>query len=76
MVDRAFAKVLRESRQAAGLTQEALAELSDLDRSYISEIERCLKVPSLTTVWRLAQALNLPLGELMTRVEVELGGHR
>ena len=75
MVDRAFAKVLRESRQAAGLTQEALAELSDLDRSYISEIERCLKVPSLTTLWRLARALNLPLHEMMARVEAELGEH-
>lgn len=74
MVVSAFAKALRESRQAAGLTQEALAELSDLDRSYISEIERCLKVPSLTTLWRLARALDLPLHELMARVEAELGG--
>jgi transcriptional regulator with XRE-family HTH domain len=52
-----FGRRLREIRTERGLTQAALAQASGLIDTYISDMERGLKVPSLTTVLRLAGAL-------------------
>src|SRR5260370_24598880 len=55
-----FAEVLRRQRQAAGLTQEGLAERARLSARAISDLERGLKVtPHATTVHLLVQALGL-----------------
>jgi len=53
----AFARNLRAIRQAQGLSQEALAELAELHRTYISSVERCERNITLDTVERIAGAL-------------------
>jgi transcriptional regulator with XRE-family HTH domain len=53
-----FGQRLRELRQARNVTQDALALTSGLTKAYISDMERGLKVPSLTTILRLAVALD------------------
>ena len=53
-----FGRRLREIRQKRGMTQEALAQAAGTAGPYISDMERGLKVPSLTTVLRLALALD------------------
>ena len=60
-----FGRRLRELRKARGLTQEALAESADLSGNYISDLELGLKVPSLTILVRLSQALDLATPELV-----------
>lgn len=50
---------LRRHRDLAGLSQERLAELSDLDRTEISLLERGLRMPRLDTLVSLARGLNL-----------------
>jgi len=60
-----FGRRLRELRKARGLTQEALAESSDLSGNYISDLELGLKVPSLTILVRLSQALDVGTCELV-----------
>lgn len=60
-----FGRRLRELRKERGLTQEALAESSDLSGNYISDLELGLKVPSLTILVRLSQALNIATPELV-----------
>lgn len=60
-------KALREKR---GLSQEKLANsdrLGDatMTTNYLSDLERGVKVPSLTTVLKLAHALDVPPGELL-----------
>lgn len=53
-----FGLRLREVRQGRNVTQDALAVTSGLTKAYISDMERGLKVPSLTTILRLALALD------------------
>lgn len=60
-----FGRRLRELRKARGLTQEALAESADLSGNYISDLELGLKVPSLTILVRLSQALDIPTTDLL-----------
>ncbi|MCL5278429.1 MAG: helix-turn-helix transcriptional regulator [Planctomycetes bacterium] len=68
----AFADVLRQLRERAGLSQEALAAKSGLDRTYISLLERGQRQPTLKTLARLAEALNMSLAALAKRVEDRL----
>lgn len=61
-----FGRRLRELRQSRDLTQEALAEAADLSGNYISDLELGLKVPSLTIIVRLSQALDIGSADLLT----------
>jgi transcriptional regulator with XRE-family HTH domain len=61
-----FGRRLRELRQSRDLTQEALAEAADLSGNYISDLELGLKVPSLTIIVRLSQALDIGAADLLT----------
>lgn len=69
---RAFGLAIRKLRIARGLTQEELGFESELTRAYISSIELDQKLPSITTIAKLAKAFNLSLSELMKLVEMEL----
>lgn len=55
----AFAQVLKELRKEQKLTQEDLASLIQSDRSFISQMERGLKQPSLYTLYKLSKALKV-----------------
>ncbi len=63
----AFGRVLRELRHARGLSQEQLAALGDFDRTYPSLLERGLRTPTLTVVFRLAEVLGMPASALVAR---------
>lgn len=56
-LQRAFGAVVQLRRTRAGLSQEALAERADLTRNYVSDLERGLKSPTLSTVEALSRAL-------------------
>ena len=60
---------VRRVRQVRGYSQERLAELADLDRAYLSGLERGLRNPTLDTMTRLAKALEVPLHELVLEAE-------
>lgn len=64
-----FGTVVRQLREARGWSQERLAGHADLNRSYMGEIERAAAMPSLATAAKLAQALGVPLSELISRCE-------
>ena len=59
-----LAENMRAAREARGLTQEALALEAEVDRTYVSQIERSVCNPSLRVVYQLATVLKLPLSEL------------
>lgn len=65
----ALALELKARRQELGLTQEDLAGRCNLDRPYISLIEVARKQPTLSVLYRLAEALELPLGSFMGRIQ-------
>ncbi len=66
---KSFAEVLREVRQEKGLSQEELADRAGLHRTYISQVERGLKSPSLRSLEQIAQGLGLPASALIRRTE-------
>ena len=57
---------IRKARLALGLTQEALAEKADMHVSYIGQIERGLREPSLRALYKVCAALDLELHDLFT----------
>ncbi|HEY0755119.1 MAG TPA: helix-turn-helix transcriptional regulator [Ktedonobacteraceae bacterium] len=68
----AFGQTLRKYRLQQKLSQEKLAELASLDRTYISQIERGLKSPSIPTTIAIAQALGIEAHLLISEVEHRL----
>ena len=68
----AFGRVLRQLRLDAGLTQEALGFEADLRRTYVSILELGQQQPTLTTILKLAKAMNRSAQEIMGLVEAEL----
>jgi transcriptional regulator with XRE-family HTH domain len=52
-------------RQARGLSQEALAAKTGLNRVTLARLERALHPPNLETLERIARALRVPLTELV-----------
>jgi transcriptional regulator with XRE-family HTH domain len=56
---------VRRLRQAKGWSQEELASRSGLHRTFISQVERISKTPTITSVEKIARALDVSLGELL-----------
>ena len=65
---RAFGLSVKRYREAVKLTQEQLAEKADLDRTYLSDVERGTRNLGIKNVVRLATALGITAAELMTGV--------
>jgi len=62
-----FARNLRALRQAKGISQEELAHLAGIDRTYVSALERCVYNASIDVVDRLANVLGVEAAELLRR---------
>lgn len=60
-----FGNTLKRIRVKRGLSQEKLAELAGLHRTYVSTVERGLRNVSLLNIEKLARALNVPMSKLM-----------
>lgn len=71
MIAEVFGKVLREIRLEKKISQEKLAEYCDLDRTYISLLERGKRQPTITTIFKLAEALQIEPSQLIKRVELK-----
>jgi transcriptional regulator with XRE-family HTH domain len=63
-----FGLNVRRRREAIGLSQEALAEKAELDRTYISGIERGTRNPTILSAARVAAALKTSLAQLLNGV--------
>jgi transcriptional regulator with XRE-family HTH domain len=62
-----FAINLRKFRNAAGLSQEELAHRAEIDRTYVSALERCVYAASIDMIETLANALAVEPGDLLRR---------
>lgn len=57
---------LRLARQQQGLSQEDLASIAGIDRTYVSGIERGVRNPTITVLARFAEALKTTSARLLT----------
>ena len=65
---------VRRLRAAKGMTQERLAFAADLDLTYIGGIERGRRNPSLLAMARIADALDVPLVDLLADTDSASNG--
>lgn len=69
---RQFALVLAGARRNAALTQEELAFSAGIERSYVSDLERAKKTPSLDVFVRICYALGLKPSDVMAQLEARI----
>ena len=67
-----YGQILQEYRVKKGMSQELLSGLAGLDRTHYSKIERGLRSPTLDTLFKLAQALDVPPHEIIQAIEVQM----
>ncbi|MDO9366151.1 MAG: helix-turn-helix transcriptional regulator [Methylotenera sp.] len=68
-LERIFGEVLRKHRAAFGISQEELAFLAGVDRTFVSRIERGIRQPSLRTLIGLGKALKVSAADLVLETE-------
>lgn len=66
---KAFGMVLRRVRTDKNLSQEELGQLAEIPRNHIGNIERGENLPTLGMVFKLARALGVSAGEMVTEAE-------
>jgi transcriptional regulator with XRE-family HTH domain len=64
---RIFAQRLRQIRQIRGLSQEELANMAGLHRTYVGSVERSERNVSIDNMERLAKALEVDITELLRK---------
>ena len=67
-----FGPVLAKARRKSGLTQEALAFECELHPTYISQVERGIKSPTLRTLFKMAAAMDIQPSSLVKLIEKQL----
>ena len=65
-----FASVLRLIRQAKGLSQDDLAQISGFERTYVSKVECNHALPTVSNILRICKALELNPQAFVTAVEI------
>ncbi len=68
-LENALAIVLRNKRHLAGLSQEELAHRCNIDRTYISMIERMKRKPTINIIFKMCEALNIKLSAFISEIE-------
>ena len=68
----AFGLVLRRLRKDAGLSQEQLAFEAEIERNFVSLIERGVNQPTIRVIFKLSNALDIQPSQILALVEQEL----
>ncbi len=72
MLNESFAKVLRRLRKEKKFSQEKFGFEAGLHRTYVSQLERGLKSPSLNTLSLICGILDITMSEFLSMVEQEM----
>lgn len=65
----AFGKVLQQLRKERDVSQQEVADNCDIERAYISRLERGLFQPSLTIIFKIAEYFDIRPSELVEKVD-------
>ena len=61
--------LIRHHRREKDLSQEELGDRADLHRTYVSSVERGIRNPTITVLYRIAGALDMTVSQLMDGLE-------
>lgn len=70
----AFGQLVREQRKARGYSQEAFADICEIDRSYMGGVERGERNLALLNIERIVAALDLKPSEFFKALDEQWGG--
>lgn len=65
-------KTIAYFRNQSGMSQEVLSGLADIGRSHLSAIERGERKPTLETLYRICNALNIKMSTVIIKLEEDL----
>jgi len=68
-LNKAIAQTIAKLRHEANISQEELADRAGIHRTYVSQIERSLKSPTLHVLMQIARALNTSASEIIKEIE-------
>jgi transcriptional regulator with XRE-family HTH domain len=68
-----LARIIKKHRQDLKLSMTKTSDEIDLTKSVWSNVEAGNRDPQLSTIWRIAEALNIPLSQIILELEQELG---
>lgn len=71
-INQAIAKVISQLRMTQGLSQEELADAAAIHRTYVSQIERGLKSPTLAVLFSISNAFGINMSDMVQEIEREL----
>ena len=69
MFKKVIGSVIKELRNERSLSQEKLAEKSDLDRVFISYLENGHRQPTIATLFKLAEGLEVEPEEIIVKIK-------
>lgn len=72
-LNQSIAQALIRYRHTSQLSQEELADLASIHRTYVSQIERGLKMPTLAILFKIANALKVKPSDLVQEIERQHG---
>jgi transcriptional regulator with XRE-family HTH domain len=68
-LSQSISQTLIKYRHLSQLSQEDLADMANIHRTYVSQIERGLKMPTLAIFFKVAKALNVNPSDLLKEIE-------
>lgn len=68
-IEKSFGLVLKKYRNLAGISQEELAASCELDRTFISLLERGKRNATLVTIFKISNSLKIKPSELIKEIE-------
>ncbi|MCZ2131069.1 MAG: helix-turn-helix domain-containing protein [Bacteroidia bacterium] len=71
-VAKKLGEIIAKHRIKNEMSQETLADLAQIHRTYVSQIERGLKYPTIYVLVQIAKALDMKLSDLIIELEKEL----
>ncbi len=71
-INQAISKAINKFRLEANLSQEELADAAKIHRTYVSQIERGLKSPTLHVLFNIATALKINASDIIQEIEKEM----
>lgn len=69
---KAVGDVIAEFRKKKGVSQEVLSGLADIGRTHLSAIERGERKPTLETLYRISNALDVKMSDIVIQIEKRL----